>query len=1387
MSRQSFSSLRFRLLLLVLLAVIPALGLMLYTASTDRASIAADAQADALRVARRAASDQARLIEQARQLLVDLSQLPGIRREGSLTCSAIFSDLRARYLQTYPRYTNLGVIDPQGNIFCSVLPVSGRVNVADRAYFQQARETLEFTVGDATLDRALGKASVQLAYPVLDFGGELRLMIFATLDLEWLNQLARESDLPEGSTLAVTDQQGNILAHYPDPERWMGQPLPESSLLQAIRESREEGTTEIADADGIQRLYAFTVLSRSLTPGGMAEMYVSVGIPSHLVFAKADQVLARNLLALGLVVAMALLATWLGGDIFVVRQVRGLLNATRRLAAGDLKARTGLPRKDQAGELGQLAQAFDRMAEALEQRERERRQADAALRDSEELYRTLARNFPNGAVILYDSDLRYTIADGAGLAAVGLSKEMLEGKTIWEVFPPDISAAQEPHYRAALAGAPSVFEQPFAGRIYQVNALPVKDERGVIFAGMIMTQDITERKQAYELLQQRVEERTRELRALLDTSRNVASTLELQPLLGLILDQLGGVIEYQGATIFRLEGDDLTILGYRGPISPDQARRIRFSLSQAGANREVIQRREPVIIGDVRGDERLADEFRAAAGEQLNTTYAYLSCWLGVPLVSKDRVIGMLSIDHGTPGFYTEHHASLAMAFASQAAVAIENARLFEIEKRRAEQFRVINEVSQRVTSILSVGDILKHTVNLIRETFGYYHVHIGLIEQDVVVYQATAGVWRSDPDCQCCTDMRLRVGQDGVTGLAAGSGEAVLVPDVSLEPLYIPVQTGQAGSELVLPMKVKGQVVGVLNVESEQPNAFDASDVAVLQSLANQVAVAIDNARLYESEHRRADQFRVLAEVGQRITSILDVDRLLSQTVDAISEAFGYYHVGIAMIEEDVAVYKVGAGALWQGQPAGFNPPRLKIGREGLTGWVAASGAPLLVPDVSREPRYVRMEGSQTQSELTLPIKTKDRTIGVLDIQSDRLNAFDQSDLAVLQSLASQLAVAIENAWLFETEQRRAEQLRIINEVGRRVTSILTVDDLLAQTVLLIRESFHYYYASIGLIEGDLVVVKYGDPLRLKVGEEGIMGWVAEAGEPLRVPDVSREPRYVSSPSANRTRSELALPIKSRDQTIGVLDIESDRPDAFDDSDVAVLQSLASQLGVAIENARLYEQAQQLAALEERQKLARELHDSVSQALYGIALGTRTARTLLSREPAAGAGVKALGEPLDYVLSLAEAGLAEMRALIFELRPESLEVEGLVAALTKQAASLRARHNLEVSADFGREPELSLPAKEALYRIAQEAFNNIAKHARATRVDVRLDTDGDGVALEIGDDGLGFDPRGEFPGHLGLRSMRERAEKAGGTFAVESAPGQGTHIRVRFPLAAQG
>ncbi len=253
------------------------------------------------------------------------------------------------------------------------------------------------------------------------------------------------------------------------------------------------------------------------------------------------------------------------------------------------------------------------------------------------------------------------------------------------------------------------------------------------------------------------------------------------------------------------------------------------------------------------------------------------------------------------------------------------------------------------------------------------------------------------------------------------------------------------------------------------------------------------------------------------------------------------------------------------------------------------------------------------------------------------------------------------------------------------------------------------------------------------------------------------------------------AVPLISRNRAIGGLCVFYPRGKVPSETEIAFLTAIADQAAVAAENARLFEEAKEKAILEERQRLARELHDSVSQALYGIALGARTARTLLDRDPAQAA------EPLDYVLSLAEAGLAEMRALIFELRPETLETEGLVAALTKQIESARVRHKLEVQAEWCSEPDLPYEVKEAIYRIAQEALNNITKHAQARRVDVRLSCNSDEVTFEVSDDGVGFASEESFPGHLGLRSMRERATKAGGILEVESAPAQGTRIRIRI------
>jgi signal transduction histidine kinase len=228
-----------------------------------------------------------------------------------------------------------------------------------------------------------------------------------------------------------------------------------------------------------------------------------------------------------------------------------------------------------------------------------------------------------------------------------------------------------------------------------------------------------------------------------------------------------------------------------------------------------------------------------------------------------------------------------------------------------------------------------------------------------------------------------------------------------------------------------------------------------------------------------------------------------------------------------------------------------------------------------------------------------------------------------------------------------------------------------------------------------------------------------------------------------------------------------------YDDAPPLASQVLASRVDAAIRA------AEARAAAEERRRLASELHDSVTQALYGITLGVNTARDLLRNRPGE------VAEPLEYVRELATTGLTEVRSLISDLRSESVAKEGLVVALSKASATVEAHHPVSVERRLPNEPMASLTTKEALFRIGQEAMRNIVKHAGATRVRIRLETQPPDLLLEITDDGIGFDTREDFPGHFGLRSMDERAVQLGGQFDVSTAPGRGTRITARIPASA--
>ena len=365
-----FSRLRYRLLLLVLLAVLPALVLMLSTAWEQRRSAARGAQEDALRLARLASSNQERLIEGARPLLVVLSQNADVQNRHSRVCSALFADI----LRRFPLYTNVGAISPDGEVFCSALPMGVRVNVGDQEYFKRTLATRDFTVSGYHESPIAGRTLLAVTYPAIDEAGALRAVVFVNLDLGWVGQFFDKARLPAGSTLYITDRTGLVLAHHPDADVWVGRTVPDSAIVRALRSAPSgDGTAEVQGLDGIPRLFAFTALAG---PPASERVWVSVGVPRSVAFAEAEQLLLRNLAWAGVAFVLVMIAAVVLGDLVILRRMNEVVHAAERLSAGDLGARAVVKSRD---EIGVMARTFNVMADRLSQMVEGEHRANEAL------------------------------------------------------------------------------------------------------------------------------------------------------------------------------------------------------------------------------------------------------------------------------------------------------------------------------------------------------------------------------------------------------------------------------------------------------------------------------------------------------------------------------------------------------------------------------------------------------------------------------------------------------------------------------------------------------------------------------------------------------------------------------------------------------------------------------------------------------------------------------------------------------------------------------------------------------------------------------------------------------------------------------------------------
>jgi len=395
---------------------------------------------------------------------------------------------------------------------------------------------------------------------------------------------------------------------------------------------------------------------------------------------------------------------------------------------------------------------------------------------------------------------------------------------------------------------------------------------------------------------------------------------------------------------------------------------------------------------------------------------------------------------------------------------------------------------------------------------------------------------------------------------------------------------------------------------------------------------------------------------------------------------------------------------------------------------------------------------------------------------------------LGVVRDVTEQV---LNQQMLEERVAARTRELSALYDVTAVASASLNLETVMEQSVDRVLEVMGCEIGAIHLLdeaEGQVYLTSWRNVpaeiipeiQRMPLGS-GVAGRVIEQGSPLVVPAMSNDPDAV--PAAQRLLGEqvyVGAPMRAKGQVLGVLSVIGEAGRQFNAEEVALLASIADQVGVAVENARLYQQAEQLAIMEERQRLARELHDSVTQSLYSTNLMAETGRR------AAEAGdLPAIEQVLGRLGQVTHEALKEMRLLIYELRPLSLEREGLVGALQQRLDAVEGRAGVETRLLVEGQVNLTEPAEGALFRIGQEALNNALKHAAATSVLVRIRAGGETLTLEVIDNGRGFDPRAAArAGGIGLITMRERAEKLGGKLEILSRPGEGTQVRVTVQAA---
>ncbi|MFH1337009.1 MAG: GAF domain-containing protein [Candidatus Zixiibacteriota bacterium] len=638
--------------------------------------------------------------------------------------------------------------------------------------------------------------------------------------------------------------------------------------------------------------------------------------------------------------------------------------------------------------------------------------------------------------------------------------------------------------------------------------------------------------------------------------------------------------------------------------------------------REAEKRKQIILVSNLE-ETGLKSEISGLDTQQINDLGGKgIKMLTLIPLLAKGKTLGLMVLTSSTSRQPSLEENEFLEAIGLQIGMTIENINLLSGWTKKAHDLTILNETLSTFSASLKLNQISYVLAQQVTKNLSADFGWLVLLDQkkenlvlETSIFNSGEMSSREDADGKSSKldqndehiSATLKGMEPGNTlpledlpfhGQAIQTGRLVKIDQEvqlnSLEKQLLPLR--KKGEAILIPFTIGNRTLGVVGAGVRDTGKLNYENLNLCKSIASQAAFAVENSLLYEDVKQKAEEVSSLYEVGQRLSSILDLDELLEQILKVVVESFGYLNCAILLVDKRSQELYIKAAH-------GFSDDyiqdlRIKIGQEGITGWVAKTGEPLVVGDVSRETRYVAgKEGCR--SEIAVPLKLKGEIIGVLDAESEKLFAFGDKDIRILSQLASQIAVVLENSRLFSEERKSNLKLALINDVGRKVVSTLNLDKLLEGTIEVIQLSLKYGNISLFLADGaggDLILKSYcgksGNIVqpgyRQKKGI-GMVGKAAEGGKTILCNDVTKEPSYI--PAIADTLSELCVPIKSGGTVVGVLDVESFSKNMFNQQDVAVLETIADLLASAIKNTQLYNDTR-------RKAWRLELVDQINRAI---------------------------------------------------------------------------------------------------------------------------------------------------------------------------------------------